>query len=109
MEVDSDDSDDSDDGPTRQALAKRIKELEQESANYQHHYAKLEKERNELLAKDTPGQTPDIDELREEVRLLRTAANIIQTPVAPKGGMKISTQATFDGTSGNLRGFLVQI
>ncbi|KAK6825985.1 reverse transcriptase domain protein [Apiospora arundinis] len=115
MDLDSDE--DSDDGVSRKehaALAERLKDLQQENENYRsinEDYLRMERELHALKGqRSDPGPTTDdLEELRKEVRLLRAAANIIKTPVAPKEGVKISAPSPFDGTSGNLRGFLVQV
>ncbi|KAK6213447.1 reverse transcriptase domain protein [Colletotrichum tabaci] len=47
--------------------------------------------------------------LEEEVRTLRAAANIITTPMDGRDKLKLNSPGTFDGTPGQLKGFLIQI
>ncbi|TDZ22472.1 Retrotransposon-derived protein PEG10 [Colletotrichum orbiculare MAFF 240422] len=47
--------------------------------------------------------------LQQEVNTLRTAANIIQTPVESREKLRLNSPQAFDGTPGYLKGFLTQV
>ncbi|TID00080.1 Retrovirus-related Pol polyprotein from transposon opus [Colletotrichum higginsianum] len=47
--------------------------------------------------------------LEDEVRILRAAGNIITTPMDGRDKLKLNSPGTFDGTPGQLKGFLIQI
>ncbi|KAK6224224.1 reverse transcriptase domain protein [Colletotrichum tabaci] len=63
---------------------------------------------NETIAK-LEAKNEEAGKLGQEVRTLRAAASIISTPVDGREKLKLNSPSAYDGTSGQLKGFLIQI
>ncbi|KAL0935557.1 reverse transcriptase domain protein [Colletotrichum truncatum] len=64
---------------------------------------------NVKALKELQEQARRTKELEKEVTTLRAAANVISAPVEGRERLKLNTPTTFDGTPGQLKGYLVQI
>lgn len=53
-------------------------------------------------------QTLRATQLQEELQALRASANVTSTPLDGRERLKLNPPATFDGTPGQLKGYLVQ-
>ncbi|EHA47056.1 hypothetical protein MGG_17620 [Pyricularia oryzae 70-15] len=54
-------------------------------------------------------QTLRATQLQEELQALRASANVTSTPLDGRERLKLNPPATFDGTPGQLKGYLVQV
>ncbi|EHA49657.1 hypothetical protein MGG_17020 [Pyricularia oryzae 70-15] len=54
-------------------------------------------------------QTLRATQLQEELQALRASANVTSTPLDGRERLKFNPPATFDGTPGQLKGYLVQV
>ncbi|KAJ0100660.1 Retrotransposon-derived protein PEG10 [Diaporthe amygdali] len=54
-------------------------------------------------------QNNEVEKLKAEVKTLRSAANIVNTPVKPKESIKLANPTPYDGSPGQLQAYLTQV
>lgn len=84
-------------------------ELQEAAKATQNDFAQVQGIINELST-SLEGEKSANKKLQDQLRTLRAAANIIETPIHDgREKLKLNSPVTYDGTPGQLKGFLIQV